>query len=252
MLTFAWVTTWSFVFTSSFAFFSAMDWDPLCIIWMLYTNNKTASYNFFFNLVGKLSRTLFWAAITPFIYANIRTFVLIQITIAPSYMTLEKILLGCQVSHNVIFLYKQLYVERRIFYLYEKFTLIAFFVGFTGALYVALIALNIGTLRNRPMFVILALMTGLPALGFVAIVLQICTTVCERSISIVQNWKVGKGGTIDRVYKKRVLRSLWPLTVPAGGMGIIDRKSKVKYFDALLYSIVNLQLGVDSLVSKFL
>lgn len=72
------------------------------------------------------------------------------------------------------------------------------------------------------------------------------------STIILGRWKGDRKLYLDSkkkcAYLKSVLRSLSPLSTPAGGIGIIDKGIKVNYFNSLLLSVVDIVLTLKDRV----
>ncbi len=115
----------------------------------------------------------------------------------------------------------------------------------TGTLYV-------GIQKHDISLAIPALAIACMAVAFVQIVFLCGCSFNKFSLIILNRWKKDKTlctqGKECRAHLKRLLKSLPPISMPAGTVGIIDKEIKMNYMDSLLQNIVNTVLTLKDII----
>ncbi len=142
-------------------------------------------------------------------------------------------------NHFQIKLFKELQISIRLIHSMQKymngiFLCLAFFT--------LLLSINLSILGWNFLpfkFWIFAPLVANTVFLFVIIILQVDSFVFEITSNTLKRWKGQVYQVIKFKYMKRVLKSMKPISLPVGDMGIIDQEIKVNYLQGLMDYLVN-------------
>lgn len=233
------------------------NWDPLYIIITLLIKILIPQQysqvvgDFPWNgTVGKVVRCfVLWTA-APLLVVNIRTVVVLVLTMGASYMNIQKMLLHQHVNYNVLNMYKQMAVEQKVLFYFEKYSAAATLMIGAFFINVCVAVIEIGIIKRKPTIAFSALGIGILTLCVVAIALNISCIIYEKSVRTKLKWKAESGRRLDRKYIGKILTSFRPISVPVGDMGIVTKEFKLSYFAGVLINTVNFLIGMEQIIER--
>lgn len=139
-------------------------------------------------------------------------------------------------------LYKENRVVERLMYDNEfkiaRYALVSVYFGVVLSVNVIIIAVN----REQPMLTTMAVIITVAFLSVLHMVVVFGCIFLNLSETMLGEWGIKINGThnsFDRKELKRVLASFRPISLPAGGMGVINKDMKVSYLEHMLGTLVD-------------
>lgn len=116
----------------------------------------------------------------------------------------------------------------------------------TGAMY-------IGIQKNHVAMAMPAFVVACSGLAFIQIIFQFGCSYYKFSMRIKYNWgneqNVNIESKMSKAFLSRLIKSLQPVSLPAGNVGIIDKDIKMNYMDNVLQNVVSMVLTLKDVLN---
>lgn len=230
----------------------ALNWDPIFLLNSILTQTYFSEYlttpRFqILYLVVQVFRYGSFIVVSNWLFVNVRTLVILQLTSGTSFVGLESILLKhCpnRLTNSTISLYKQLTIVRNTLLSFEKAAVTSFLTVVFFFIILSTSAIEVGILLKRPIISISGASIAIIVLTVFVVTINLLCLIYEKSVKIRNLWKWRIENGRDVKYFRRVIKSLNPLIIPAGDMGKVDKEMKMNYSHAVLVNNVNLLIGL--------
>lgn len=225
--------------------------DPMYVFAIALYGKKIAINSKYHRISIKLVRYVVFLLAVHLGMINLRTFTMLILNILLSARQLVRSLYnhGTYRISQKIRVYQELLLILSVIRPFAKritggtlFSLYIFIVGAaSGTIYGLIYSSNISLSLSSAFLTSLSVFT-------IHVALQVSCSIFDLTSKLLSVWKHCTADRRDDGLLRKRLKAFPPLSIPAGGFGIIDEEMKTKYFDSMFNSVVDLLMTMDSLV----
>lgn len=232
-----------------------LDLDPLSVIMNYFEKFAFEIKSYYVQKLwsvglSKVFRSMLFVGICQRLWINIRTLMIVAVTLGTSFVGIEKVLMEVPVVYSRILLYKQLIVIKNVIYSYEKAGIAATLASGSVLFTVSVSTVQLGFYLGNPLVIVICFGGIVLTSGSLVVALNVCGAIYYNSVLIKAAWKSQSGSCsrLDGAYISRLVKSCRMLYVPAGEMGRVDKEMKLHYFEAIMVNTANTSIAIKHFV----